>query len=101
MIRRAVLFGLFVKPGAGSDIGFAAKDRFDVVLFCGQIELYRGIHVAMVGEGNGFHAQFFCPFYQVLDPAHAVEQAEFRMGMKVYKVVRHNKVIITKKAVKA
>ena len=66
---------------ARRDVGLVSDDRLHPGVAHRTIELDRPEEVAMVGQGEGFHAVLDGESSQVLDPARAIEQAEVAMHM--------------------
>ncbi|OPZ81386.1 MAG: hypothetical protein BWY76_03046 [bacterium ADurb.Bin429] len=62
-----------------ADIGLHADDGFDPGFLAGAIKLNGGVHVAVVGDGDGGHAEFGGAFGDVFHPARAIKQAVFRV----------------------
>ena len=48
-----------LEPAFGGDIGFVAEDGIDASVFGGLIELECSVQIAMIGDGQGVHAQRF------------------------------------------
>ena len=66
--------GVFVEARGGGDVEFAADDAFEVVFFGGGVPFDGAEEVAMVGEGDGGHAEFFGTFEEVVDGGTAIEE---------------------------
>ena len=66
-----------------SDVHFTADDRLYARLHGFQVELNGAVHHTVVGYCQGRHAQFFSPFHQLFNAAHAVKQAVFGVDMEV------------------
>ena len=70
----------------GADITFAADDGMDAELFGGGVKIDRAVHHAVIGDGAVTHALVANRFHERIDAAGAVEQAVFRMQMKMIKI---------------
>ena len=84
IIPCAVLFFSF-KTGTTGYIDFTANDWLDAFFLTGFVEIDRTIHDAMVGDGQGIHAEFLRPVSDLTDLGGTVEQRIFRMDMQVDK----------------
>ncbi len=62
-----------VKTRTGGDIGFAAQDGFDAVLFGLFVKLHGAEHVAMIGHGHRRHAEFFRPLDQFANTVRPIQ----------------------------
>jgi hypothetical protein len=67
------------------NVDFNADDGLYVGLFGCAIEIDYAVHCAVVGDSKTIHSQLFCPAHQMLDSAHAIEQAIFGMNVEVSK----------------
>ena len=68
---------------AGRSVHLAADDGLDPRRYGRLVEIYRTVHHAVVGDGDGIHTKRLGPFDQVLDPRRAVQQAVFGVYMQV------------------
>ena len=75
--------GVALGHRAGGDIDLAADDGFHSGLHGGLVERNGRVHVAVVGDGDGGHAERGGFFYQISRADRAVEQGEFRVAMQV------------------
>ena len=67
------------------DVDLAAEDGLDVRMLLGHVaEVLDAVHVAVVGDGEAGHAQFFGPAEELLDVAHPVEDGVLGMDVQVY-----------------
>ena len=71
-----------------ADVCFAADDRFDPGILHRVIEIDRAVQDAVIRNSAGVHPQLFQPVCKRTDPAGAVQQAVFRVQMKMRKA--HN-----------
>ena len=79
----------FVEPGTLRHIDLTANDRTDASFLCLFIKLHRTVHHAVIGDGDCFVPTRLRRIQQPLDPARTVQQAVFRVQMKMGK---HEKV---------
>ena len=79
---------LLVETGAAGHIHLAADDGMDALRLTGAVEIDGAVHGAVVRDGAGSLPHLFDQFGQVTDAAGAVQQAIFRMDVKVSK--RHH-----------
>ena len=70
----------------GADIAFAADHGVNPGLFRSRVEIHRAVHHAVIGHGAVAHALRAQRVHQRIDAARAVEQAVFRMQMKMSKI---------------
>jgi hypothetical protein len=73
------------RPFAGGDIGFQPDDRQDPARFGLAEEFDRAIKVAVIGQGQGGHAQRLGTIEQVRDFARTVQKAVMAVAMKMNK----------------
>ena len=73
----------FVPPIARRDVGFVADDRVDAGRLGLLIELQRAVQIAVVGQGQGVHAQRLGLLDQRPDRAGAVQQAVMAMAVQM------------------
>ena len=85
MARLAVKFVLLIKARARRNIDLAADDRLDALSFAGAVKVDRAVHHAVVRDGAGGLPHLLDKLRKVFDAAGSVEQAVFRMNMKVGK----------------
>ena len=52
---------------SGCHVEFAADDGLDAGLSAGLLEPQHPKHIAVVRQGQGFHAQLLCPAHQIVD----------------------------------
>ena len=76
---------LLLKAAAGGDVGLVAHDRVDAHVLGRFVELQRPVQIAVVGQGQGVHAQLFGPLQQAGDFSGAVEQAVVAMAVQMGK----------------
>jgi hypothetical protein len=88
VVRVGVDLRFLVRVGAGRHVGLDAHDRLDARRSAGLVERDRPVHRAVVREAEGAHAQVGGSLRHRAEPAQAVEQAEFRVDVKVDEVVR-------------
>ena len=62
----------FRKATSRCYVRFVTQDRIDLGIFAGLIEFQRPVQIAMVGEGQGIHAQVFGFANQFFDRARAI-----------------------------
>lgn len=74
---------LFVIGTAGCEINFTTKDGFDACFFAGLIEIDGPVEVAMIGHGDGWHAQFRGAGGEFRSADHAIEKRVGCMKMKM------------------
>ena len=74
-----------VRNGPGRHIDLAADDGLDARGLGGLVKIDAAVHNAVVRNGDGILSQLLDPVHELVDPAGAVQQAVFRMDMKVYK----------------
>ena len=82
-LRAAGVF--FVEAAARGDIGLDAHDRVDAHVLGRLVELQGPVQVAVVGQGQGVHAQLFGPLQQAGDFSGAVQQAVMAMAVQMGK----------------
>ena len=80
-----VIFMNFVEPGAAGHIHLAPDDRMDALCFAGPVEVDGSVHDPVVGDGHRRLAHFPDAGRKVPDAAGTVQQAVFRMHMKMHK----------------
>ena len=74
--------GVFlVEAAGGGDVGLDAHDGVDAHVLGRLVELQGPVQIAVVGEGQGIHAQLFGPLEQAGDLSGAVEKAVVAMAM--------------------
>ncbi len=71
------------------DIDFAANDWFYACFFSRHIKINYAIHGAVISDGKAVHAQLFGSGNKLWDAAHAIEQAIFRVNVKMDKFLWH------------
>ncbi len=82
MIRHAAAFGHRpIKARARRDIGLAAQDWLDALALGRLVKFHGPKHVAMIGHGNRWHAEFCRSLYQFANTVRPVQQAVFRVQM--------------------
>jgi len=69
-----------------ADIDFAADDGLEAELSGGEIKFERAVKVAVVGDGNGVHAEVLGFGAKVFQADGAVQQAVFCMAVQVDKI---------------
>ena len=74
-----------VKPGPGGHVDLAANDGLDARSLGRPVKVHRPVHHPVVGDRHGGLPQFLGPGHQALNPAGTVQQAVFRMNMKMDK----------------
>ena len=72
---------LFIKAAPRGDIGLDPHDRVNAHFLGGFIEFQCPVQIAVVGQGQGIHAQFFGPLQQAGDFSGAVQQAVMAMAV--------------------
>ena len=78
--------GVFLVEAAGrGDIGLDAHDRVDAHILGRFVELQGPVQIAVVGQGQGVHAQLFGPLQQAGDFSGAVEKAVVAMAVQMGK----------------
>ena len=75
--------GIAIGHRAGGDINLAADDGFHAGLGGGLVKRNGGVHVAVVGDGDGGHSKRGGFFYQIVRANRSVEQGKFRVAMQV------------------
>ena len=65
------------------DIRLDAEDRLHARVLRGEVELHRAEEVAVVGDGDGVHAEFLHALEQPLDRVAAVEQRVLAVKVQV------------------
>jgi hypothetical protein len=75
--------GGFFVTRAGRDVDFAADDRFDAGLDGVFVKVDDAAHGAVVGDGDGRHAELFGAGDEPADPAGAVEETELGVVVEV------------------
>ena len=75
----------FVEPGALRHIDLTANNRPDAPFLCLFIKLHRTVHHTVIGDGDCFVPTRLRHIQQPLDPARTVQQAVFRVQMKMGK----------------
>ena len=91
----AVGLALLVGHRPSSDVGLDADDRLDALVLRRLVERDGAVQGSVVRDGHRIHALGRRRVDQLRDPAEAVEQAEFGVGVEVGEVVRsqgHRKV---------
>ena len=83
----AVGLAFLVGHRPAGDVRLDADDRLDALVLRGLVEGDGAVEGAMVGDGHRIHALGGRRVDQLRDPAEAVEQAEFGMGVEVGEVV--------------
>src|SRR5947207_3824315 len=82
--------GLLVETAAGSDIDFAADNRFDALVTGGLIEINRAVKHAVVGNRERGEFEFMGLFHQPVETTGPIEQRIFGVQMEMDKIrVRH------------
>ena len=73
----AVVVGaaVFFEAGGFDEVEFAADERLDALGLGLVVELDRAVEIAVVGEGEGAHAELGGAIHQPVDAAAAIEQA--------------------------
>ncbi len=74
---------------AGSEIDFTTQDGFDAGFFAGLIEIDGAVEVAVIGHGDGRHAEFGCAGSKFLGADHAIEKRVGGVKMEMDEGVRH------------
>jgi hypothetical protein len=74
-----------VKATPRGEVNFAPDDRFDAGIFAFFIKLNRAEEISVVGQRQGRHRELLCLFGKILRTAGPIEQAVFRMNMKMDK----------------
>ena len=64
---------MLLEAGGLDEIEFTADEGLDAFGFGLVVEFDRAVEVAMVGEGDGLHAEFGRTVHQPVDPARTVE----------------------------
>jgi hypothetical protein len=82
-IRAPVLRHGAVFAVAGGDIHFTAQDRFDSLVRALGEELHGAEDVPVVRDGHSFHVESASFIQKRTDPDRAVQEAVFRVDMKV------------------
>ncbi len=92
----AVIFvaDVTAQVAVGSDIDLTANDGLDTRFLRRLVKLDDPVHHAVVANGEAIHTQLFRPCHQSGDTAHPVQQAIFRMDMKMGKHRRQNELLI-------
>ena len=72
---------ILVEAARRGDVGLDAHDRVDAQVLGRLVELQGPVQVAVVGQGQGVHAQLFGPLQQAGDLSGAVEQAVVAMAV--------------------
>ena len=80
-----VIFMNFIEPGAAGHIHLASDDRMDAFRLAGPVEIDGTIHDPVVGDGHRRLAHSLDAGRKVPDAAGPVQQAVFRMHMKMHK----------------
>ena len=75
--------------GFGVDVDLAPDDGLDSLGFAGLVEIDCAVHDAVVGHGDGVHAQFFGAQDERLDVAGPVEQAVLGMEVEMNERLGH------------
>ena len=73
----AVVIGaaVFLEAGGFDEVELAADDGLDALGLGGVVELDRAVEIAVVGKGEGGHAEFHGPVHEPVDAAGAIEEA--------------------------
>ena len=74
--------------GVGREVDLAADDGLDAGLDGRLVELRAAVHVAVIGDGDGGHAELLGPRAQLVDARRAVEQGVLRMHVQVHEGAR-------------
>jgi hypothetical protein len=82
-IRAPVLRQGAVFAVAGGNIHFTAQDRLDSLVRALGEELHGAEDVPVVRDGDRFHVESASSIQQLTDPDRAVQEAVFRMNMKM------------------
>ena len=91
----AAAAGLAVGALAGGDVGLVADDRVEAGGLALAVELDGAVEVAVVGQGQGVHAQRLGVGDQLGDAAGAVEQAVVAVAVQVNEgTVRHGSSVV-------
>ena len=67
-----IFIRVFIFHTSGGRIDFTSDNRLDPVCQTFFIKVNDPEHYAVVGNGNGFHAQFFCSCHQIFYSGSAV-----------------------------
>ena len=98
----AGLFGaagvLLVVAASGRDVGLDAEDRVDARVLGRFVELQRTVQIAVVGQGQGVHAQLFGPLQEAGDFAGAVQEAIVAMAMQMGERLGHGHFLASNRA---
>ena len=79
----AAAAGLALGALAGGDVGLVAEDRIEAGCGAFAVELDGAVQVAVIGQGQGVHAQFLGVRDQLGDAAGAVEQAVMAVAVQM------------------
>lgn len=80
---------LFIFSTTWGEIDFTTQDRFDASFFTGLIEIDGAVEIAMIGHGDGRHAEFGCAGGKFLGADHAIEKRVGGVKMEMDKGIRH------------
>ena len=61
----------------------------DAGLLCRLVKLHHAVHLPVIGDGDGVHAELLHFVYQFAHTARAVQQAVLRMHMQVRETLPH------------
>ena len=81
----ATVGAALIEPTARCDVGFVADHWVDAFGLAGFVKLECTVEIAVVGERQGVHAEFFGPTHELFDWACSVEQTEMAMAMQMNK----------------
>ena len=79
----ALAGGFLIAAIAGREVGFVAEDGIEPALFAFLIELDGSVEVAVVGDGQGVHAELFGLLHELGDSVEPVEHGVVRVQVQV------------------
>ena len=86
MVREAVV-RVPLEPASRRYVSFDPENWLNAQRLARLVEVDCAVNVAVVGEGDGRHAEFSGPGSHVVEPAQAVEQAVLGMVMEMDKLI--------------
>jgi hypothetical protein len=87
---------LLAPLGRARDVDFAAEDGGDAALLACLVELERSEHVAVVGHGDGAHAELFRAVGELADADGAVEERVLGVDVEVDELGGHRRAPYTR-----
>jgi len=83
VLGRCVLGALLLPPIAVGHVGLEPDDRLDALLLRLLLELPGAVQIAVVGDGQGRHAQLHAAADQIVDPIGPVEERVLAVAVQV------------------